>query len=93
MGATHIVARSHLISDFDQGFQRHEVLSAPRRTSNEKPGQNINRGGDYLGTGRGGLITNNKPIPGYLGVVRPVVVPAGTLIIMCVDLPQGRMMV
>jgi hypothetical protein len=82
MGATHVVARSHIISDFDQGFQNHTVLSAPRRTSNEKPGQNINRGGDYLGTGRGGLITNKKAIPEYLGIVRPVVVPAGTLIIM-----------
>ena len=85
MGATNIVARSHLISDFDQGLQDHRVLSAPRRTANEKPGENINRGGDYLGTGRGAITTNKNGVPEYLGIVRPVVVPAGTLILMYYD--------
>eukprot|EP01052_Picozoa_sp_SAG31_P024033 SAG31_NODE_2019_length_6660_cov_2.597775_7_plen_196_part_00 len=52
MGATHIVARSHMISDFDPGFQDYRVLASPRRTTSEAKGKpNINKGGDYLGTG------------------------------------------
>jgi hypothetical protein len=86
MGPTAIVARSQWLSDFDPGYQHHEVLATPRQST-----AGVNNCGDYLGTGRGGA---REPmmstVPQHFGRPRYMAVPAGTLMIMCVRSQSAR---
>lgn len=67
-----MVARSQWLSDFDPGYQNHDVLATPRQSTS-----GINNCGDYLGTGRGGAKNPMSVPPEHLGLTRYMAVPAG----------------